>query len=253
MTLDKIEIQNKFNNASKLYESVANIQKLSAEILVNKLLNFDKNFYPKTILDLGSGTGYLPEILLKHYPKSQYTLNDIAPNMIEQCQSKFHSYTNFQFSIGDMENIELSDHQLIISNLAMQWVNNIKDVIQKFLTKSNILAFSCLLDGTFIEWQQVLNNYYKEEISFKRYPTANDLKMFCNQLGINDSNSYFFSSDFHLRFDNVLLFIKYLRNLGANVTIQNIPIKALKALISEYQKELNITYKVFFIILRNKK
>ena len=62
----KRKIKHRFNGASNSYDKVACVQKQSAELLVQKLQEFDKLFYPQTILDLGTGTGYIPEILLPH-------------------------------------------------------------------------------------------------------------------------------------------------------------------------------------------
>lgn len=62
-----------FNRSSVSTETVAGIQKKSALFLVKKLLEVSKGVVPETILDLGTGTGYIPEYLVTHYPKSLYT------------------------------------------------------------------------------------------------------------------------------------------------------------------------------------
>jgi hypothetical protein len=51
---------------------------ISPSEMVNSLMNFLKlfnhqNFIPKTVLDLGSGTGYITELLLKKFPKDDLT------------------------------------------------------------------------------------------------------------------------------------------------------------------------------------
>ena len=91
----KTKIKNHFNRAGNSYDKVACVQKQSAGLLVKKLQSFDSSSYPQTILDLGTGTGYIPEILLPHYQNSLYTLNDIAPKMIEIVENKFLDRDNF--------------------------------------------------------------------------------------------------------------------------------------------------------------
>ena len=86
-------IQNNFNKASTSYDFVATIQKQAALFLVEKVLE-SKIKRPKTILDLGTGTGYITEFLLKSFPNSAYLLNDIADKMLEVCKSKFVHYKN---------------------------------------------------------------------------------------------------------------------------------------------------------------
>ena len=85
-----------FNKASHSYDTVAHIQRHAAEFLVGKLLALS-NCVPKTILDLGTGTGYIPELLLLKYPDSSYYLNDIAYEMLERCRVKF-SYIEINFN-----------------------------------------------------------------------------------------------------------------------------------------------------------
>ena len=81
-------IQNSFNKASQSYDIVAYVQRQAAEYLVDKLLEL-RIENPETILDLGTGTGYVAELLIKNFPSSSYMLNDIAHEMLEVCKSKF--------------------------------------------------------------------------------------------------------------------------------------------------------------------
>ena len=174
----KTKIKNHFNRSGNSYDKVACVQKQSAGLLVKKLQSFDSSFYPQTILDLGTGTGYIPEILLPHYRNSLYTLNDIAPKMIEIVENKFLDRDNFQ------------DHNLIISNLALQWINNLEKTLEKFYKKSNILAFSCLLDGTFKEWNNIVRNCNIISV-IKKYPKEKVLISFLNKL---NPKTYHFDS-----------------------------------------------------------
>jgi malonyl-CoA O-methyltransferase len=243
----KKKIANRFNTASNSYDSVAQIQKYCAEFLIKKLLEIESSFDPQTILDLGTGTGYVPEFLMQYYPKSSYTLNDIAPKMIKMVKNKFAKHSNFEFCIGDMENIDFKDHELIISNLALQWASDLTGTIQKLYKKSKVLAFSCLLDGTFYEWNDVLKSYGLTSASIK-YPKLEDLILFCKKLGADQF--CFELKDLQLRFSNACLFMQYLKKLGAGASNINIPISALKSLIADHNNELLVTYKVFFGIMR---
>ncbi len=246
----KKKIRNYFNKASNSYENVAYVQRQSAEFLVEKLLEVN-DIYPQTILDLGTGTGYIPELLIKYYPKSLYRLNDIAPKMLEVCSSKFINHDNLRFSIGDMENIDFSYHQLIISNFALQWADDLWKILQKFHQKSDIFAFSCLLNGTFQEWQNILSSY--KIFVVKQYPKEQELVAYCNKLsGLNDK-CYFWSKDFQITFPNYFAFMKYLKNLGAGINVDNLPLSVSRSLIEKHNDELTVSYKVFFGILKKGK
>ncbi|MCC8369487.1 MAG: methyltransferase domain-containing protein [Rickettsia endosymbiont of Oxypoda opaca] len=243
----KRKIQTRFDAASNSYDNVANVQKESAHILVTKLREFDYGFYPETILDLGAGTGYVTAGLLSHYPKSSYTLNDIAPNMIKIVQNKFCKLKKFNFYISDMEYEDFQDHGLIISNFALQWVSNLEATLQKFYAQSKILAFSCLLDGTFKEWQDILKEY-ELSIMLKQYPLKKNLISFL--LTLEPNNYHFDIKDFQLTFKNAYFFIKYLQNLGAGASSTTMPLNKIKNLIKNHDQEFSITYKVFFGIMK---
>jgi malonyl-CoA O-methyltransferase len=81
-------IQTQFNKASQSYDDVATIQKKAAYYLVNELLKYYP-IIPKTVLDIGTGTGYVPELLLPKYTSCAFYLNDNAQNMLDVCQVKF--------------------------------------------------------------------------------------------------------------------------------------------------------------------
>lgn len=55
----------------------------------------------KTILDLGAGTGLLTEMILKKFPKSEFTLLDVSDEMLEQAKLRFSGNYNVKYLIGD--------------------------------------------------------------------------------------------------------------------------------------------------------
>lgn len=240
-------VKNNFNRAGQSYDLVACVQRQSAEFLVKKLLAF-KIDPPKTIVDLGTGTGYMPALLLKHFPSASYLLNDIADKMLEVCQSKFASYDNFSFSNSDMAGLAVKHYNLVVSNLALQWVDDLWGVLKDFHTNSDIFAFSTLLNGTFEEWQNIINGYDKVRI-IKQYPTREQLIDYCDSIKDN-SQLYYWTKDFPVAFDNPLAFIKYLKNLGAGAADNRISIDGLKSLLKNKPEPFSVTYKIFFGIFK---
>ncbi|WP_339045228.1 methyltransferase domain-containing protein [Candidatus Mesenet endosymbiont of Agriotes lineatus] len=241
-----MHIQKNFNRASSSYDSVAFVQKKCAAKLVNILTNYFPEFHPQSILDLGAGTGYIPEILLKSFPKSKYALNDISLNMLTKAKKKLIEYEKIRFILGDMEVRNFGFYDLTISNLAFQWVNNLKDMIERAYKNSSVLAFSCPLDGTFDEWSKIFIELSLPVPTYQ-YPLKQELE---NHLLALKPEKYFFDSqEFILEFANASEFIKYLKNLGANQGSKVILPSDLKQVIKTYTDKINITYKVFFGIL----
>ena len=97
MDENKRKIQRRFDAASTSYEQVATVQSECAGILTKMLIQRIPDFNPSSILDLGTGTGYVPESLMQKFQKSVYTLNDISPKMIEQVQLKFKGHPQVFF------------------------------------------------------------------------------------------------------------------------------------------------------------
>ncbi|MGI2299477.1 methyltransferase domain-containing protein [Candidatus Cardinium hertigii] len=140
MELAKAYIQRNFNRASPSYDAVASIQKKCATHLVGCLKNHFPTCHPDTILDLGTGTGYIPEILLYSFPETKFTLNDLSSTMLDTVKKKLPS-KKVTYILGDMELQDFDFHDLITSNLALQWVDDLYKTIRKFYEKSRFLLF----------------------------------------------------------------------------------------------------------------
>jgi len=233
MRINKLKIKNNFDQASSSYDQVAHIQEVCAALLVDYFIKEFPAFVPYNILDIGAGTGFSTKSLIKHFPSSHYLLNDISSNMLEQAKLKFINYNNINFDCSDMELKEFEHYDLIISNFALQWTENLEEIIRKLKKKSKILAFTCLLDGTFKEWPFTLN-----------YPRREELEQNCILL-----NPKYFTSkieEFNISFTSVKEFLLYLRKLGANGCDKNCNIIPLRKIL---ENPITLSYKVFFGML----
>lgn len=241
------KIQNKFNNASKSYDSVAKTQRQAADYLVSKLLKI-RNFYPRTILDLGTGTGYVPELLMKSYPQGSYFLNDISSEMLEICKVKFAKHSNITYLNTDMISSSTDTFELVISNFALQWVDNLWSTLEFFYSNSSkVFAFSTLLDGTLQEWENIISRY--QEIKLQNYPKAAELINFCTRLKGNNIFDHW-AIDVHVSFNSPLTFMRYLKLLGASASNNHLYLSNAKALLKEQNETLTVSYKIFFGIFR---
>ncbi|WPX97883.1 methyltransferase domain-containing protein [Candidatus Fokinia crypta] len=247
MTALSSKVRRCFNRASKTYDSVATVQRKAANSLVKKLIKIH-TLAPKTILDLGTGTGYVAELLMQIYPKSHYTLNDIAEEMLNVCKLKFIQNSNFTFIQGNVEELNIDTYDLIISNLAIQWVEDLLGVIQVLHSKSSqIFAFTTLLDGTFQEWQDIINIY--ADVTLQHYPTEVELAKHCNIIK-NQHHFQYWTMNSTMKFETSSLFINYLKTLGASTSRRQIPLHALKKLIREQINPFTVSYRIFFGIFK---
>ena len=242
------QIQTRFNKASKSYDDVAHVQKDAARFLVNKLFEH-QDFIPLTVLDVGTGTGYIPELLLEKFPKSSLYLNDIADDMLEICKAKFAKAQNIYYLPGDLLDLDTELYDCVISNFALQWSPDLQYAINFLNSKSsNIFAFSTLLDGTFEEWQNIIHRYQSTQIL--DYPKAEELIRLCNKLKKNGQDFECWLMDCPLSFENPVGFMRYLKTLGATVPSNPVHLSNLKKILKAESQNLAITYKIFFGIFK---
>ena len=248
----KNKIKSNFDKAAKSYDTVANIQKICAKNLINKLITY---FYRSQdniakILDVGTGTGYVPQILTKIYPNSCYDLNDISSNMLIMAKSKLTNLNiKYNLILGDIENLDLNAYNLIISNFALQWVIDLPKILKKLYNKSDILAFSCLVDGTFSEWSNKLKNL-GSSVYADQYPKPNVLQNLL--LSLNPKKHFFATKEYQLYFNNALAFIRYLKDLGAASAMNDyISVSELRNIIKTNNQPFSVTYKVFLGIVES--
>ena len=84
--LDKRRVRRTFDRAAETYDAHAVVQRLVADRLLDNL-DFIR-LAPKTILDIGAGTGYCARSLARRYPRARTVLLDVSPAMLSYARSK---------------------------------------------------------------------------------------------------------------------------------------------------------------------
>jgi malonyl-CoA O-methyltransferase len=240
-----LSIAHCFNKAVDSYSEVAHIQKICAHNLVKDLHDTLSLFVPATILDIGSGSGYVVEELLLLFAQSQYYINDIAQNMMNITQNKWGQDSRFTFLLADMDALKLNFFSLITANFSLQWSINLPKLLTYLYRHTQVLSFTCLLHGTFIEWTNLLSALDLPHVAID-YPTADKVQQWIKQL--NPKNYTLRAQSFTLTFEHPLAFMQYLKDLGANHTEIPLSIKAIKRLLA-YSQSLSVTYHVLFVML----
>ena len=167
--INKQWIRKSFSNAAESYNSVAFLQKEVANRLVERL-DFI-SMQPDTILDVGSGTGYCGKRLKQRYPSASSYALDIAHGMLQyarQSQGFFQKRRrNKQFICGDAESLPIREASmdLLLSNLAIQWVTDLDKTFAQFrsvIKPNGLLMFSSMGPDTLRELRQAwatVDNY----------------------------------------------------------------------------------------------
>lgn len=125
--IDKNKIKENFSRSAPVYEEHAFLQKQLADELFSRI----KKLKPSRILDIGCGAGYLTHKIAQQFPQAEVVGIDFARGMIDAAKKK-PRIKNLSFVIEDGEDLsfEPKSFDLIISNLAFQWMDSCKAVKQ---------------------------------------------------------------------------------------------------------------------------
>jgi malonyl-CoA O-methyltransferase len=209
----KDQITQRFSKAASTYDTVAFVQHACAQRLVAALRAHSPSpWAPSSILDVGTGTGYVVDNLHPLFPQATYTLNDIAPAMLDYCQNKFTDH-GFQYCLGDIETMSISYCDLIVSNFALQWVSDLPCVLKKLYDHSHVLAYTCILEETFSKWYDALESY---GISRPYYPNLTQVYETISDL--SPAQFWVTSERIPIAFSQGSQLMRYLQHLGASAS-----------------------------------
>ena len=147
--IDKKLAQLAFERAANTYDEAAVLQREVNHHLLERLEYI--NHQPKTILDVGAGTGYATHALQKIYSGSNLIALDIAYPMLSVARSRTQLMQRLKKKIkfinAEAEKLPLSDNSvdMVYSNLTVQWVNDLDLALREFtrvLKPGGMLLFS---------------------------------------------------------------------------------------------------------------
>lgn len=154
----KHDIRAAFEASAARYDEVAVFQREVATRLLERLELL--NMEPRTVLDLGSGTGHCSEALSKRYPKARIVALDLAEAMLHHTRRRFSRWDRFRnkhgFVAGDAEQLPFADasFDMLFSNLTVQWCTNLEQTFSEFrrvLKPGGVLFYTTLGPDTLKE------------------------------------------------------------------------------------------------------
>lgn len=172
--INKDLVRDRFAKNLKSYNENAKIQKRMAE----RLLTFVNNRFPKKILEIGCGTGFLTKLIDENLTYETF----VALDIVEECEEFIKNVnTKIIFTPADIEKyLETNNetYDLIISNASLQWVENFEYVVNQLknrLETGGELIFSTFGTENFREIFHVVGtslNYYSINELQKFFPEA---------------------------------------------------------------------------------
>jgi malonyl-CoA O-methyltransferase len=121
--LDKIKVKKSFSAASATYDKVAELQRTVGKALLTGIC---VNKSAQVIADVGCGTGFISDELLKAVPACPFQTVialDIALPMLQQARRKLSMHNQVQYLCADAEALPIIGQSvdIVCSNLALQW------------------------------------------------------------------------------------------------------------------------------------
>jgi len=213
-----------FGQAAGQYDDVAILQRQTADELLDRLSLV--TLQPKTILDLGVGTGRNLSLLAQRYPKAQLFGLDIAQEMIGQAKKTHQKKQGLkrwlpntkqvQFLVADAEKLPLADNSidLVYANLALQWCDPRTSFaeIQRVLRPDGLLMFTTLGPDTLHElrasWAEV-DDYPHVNLFYDMHDVGEAM------MAANLAEPVLDTDRYTLTYDTAMALMKDLKILGA--------------------------------------
>jgi malonyl-CoA O-methyltransferase len=152
--LDRRAVARAFDRASRSYDAAAALQERVRQELLTRLEELKVE--PRTILDLGAGTGHGSRALKRRHPRAVVIAADIAPGMLDQARQQSRWLRRFERVRADAYALPFADgaFDLVFSNLMLQWCDDLDAVfaeISRVLKPGGLLLFSTFGPGTLFE------------------------------------------------------------------------------------------------------
>src|SRR3712207_2506819 len=129
------------------YEENAIVQKKVAQNLAQFFTEIPHS--PKTILEIGCGTGIFSREILKYFPNTNLSLTDIFDT------SSFFTEVPYQkFIVHNAETMPLESYDIITSSGCFQWFHDLQSFLKKLSAKTDCLIFSMFLEDNLKEIKQ---------------------------------------------------------------------------------------------------
>lgn len=248
-------VPRRFSEAAGDYNSHARIQKLVSTQLWEWLAHqLPSDYTPRAALDIGSGTGFMTELLLRQYDCPVHAV-DIAPGMIEWIRDQITS-PRLRTHLLDGQDLTTDKlwapkDSLLVSSMCAQWFESLDKAIRGWLSVSNTVAFSVLLEGSFEAWHQA-HLQTNQVAGLQTLPSEEHLNECLRALQSENlvQEVGFKTKEFLDHHFDGLSFARSLRAIGADTPKTNHNPANLRSVIREMGMGCTMNYKVGFVYLR---
>lgn len=176
-TFHRNHVKARFSAAAHTYVEVSTLQERVARRVMDML---SEAYRPRSVLDLGCGTGCLLQLARDRWPDAHLTGLDIAPGMIGESRKAFAGDPAVQFVEADMATWRAAHpFDLVLSSSALHWMKPFDqglNHVASLVRPGGILAMSMMLDGTLGELRKSRDTVAPHKTPRGRLPTLKDVE-----------------------------------------------------------------------------
>ncbi|MGK7884693.1 MAG: methyltransferase domain-containing protein [Crocosphaera sp.] len=258
----KEQIANNFSKGVTNYLSHSQVQKESAEKLLKIAENSVISLPKGTILEIGCGTGFVTQGLIKQFPEHFFDIIDISQEMLNYCANNLQlseaQKELIQFRKIDGENIksDKNTYAAIISSFTVQWFEDIVKSLNRLinmLQPGGILLLSFPNDRSFPQWKNMCQQL---NLPFTRNQLPNTEKLI-QKLSIPPHKIYLLEERYTLNYKNAADFFRSIKIIGAgcNLKQEKLSIPEMKQLINYWNNkchphQVEVSYDVTFLLIK---
>lgn len=167
--IDRRQVRSSFDRHADEYEEYAQVQRWVADQLMR--LQELGGGSPRSLLDIGCGTGILLRSLAERYPHALVSGIDLAPGMVTAARAALLGRNDAEIRVGDAEQLPYADErfQLVVSTSTYQWLEQLSTAfgeVYRVLEAGGVFRFALFGERTLWElkesYRDALNRYDRE-------------------------------------------------------------------------------------------
>ena len=215
---DKTAVARSFGRAAASYDAAAHLQRAVCRQLLDRVSRIERgerSWYPRRILDLGSGTGYGSELLRQRFPQAEIIALDLAEGMLQYARSV--RPVADAYIAADAEQLPLASGSvdLVFSSMALQWCYNLPQLfaeLGRVTASDGRQLIATLGPGTLRElkesWAQV-----DRDVHVNRFLSRQQWLEAAGEMGLTGAVQ---REERVLHFDTAVQLMRELKNIGAH-------------------------------------
>ena len=156
----------------------------SHQVQHEDFLKFLKIKEPRTVLEVGCGTGVYPIKLKELFSEIEYTGTDISETAIKQCKQN----SSFEFIAGDFLELNFTKKfDLVFSHAVVDHVYDMDAFVLKIVELTKQFAYITAYRGYFPELKKHKMNWNNDDGSYYNDFSIIQIKEKFNEIGLKDS------------------------------------------------------------------